>query len=221
MASGRDLLLGPGGLAGFTVHTDRRPNAGTCRLMDWLGVKVEVDVSATIDRGGVSCLIGGCEWRWDGLGDRAAAIEEHRADEHAHIPAFKFSVRTDAGRAALEAMDDLLADDGRLLDGALPLERTDDRAAVDRAVGAEVVDRVLAGGRVRGGAGFVEADAVDVLRQELEHGVLPRRRAPDRLLAAEKVELLHHGDDVLEMLLDGMAEIIPSVAPPSDSEVIE
>lgn len=42
MADGADLLLGPGGLAGFTVHTDREPNPGTRRLMDWLGVEIDV-----------------------------------------------------------------------------------------------------------------------------------------------------------------------------------
>lgn len=42
MSDGRDLLLGPSGLAGFTVHTDREPNAGTRRLMEWLGVEIDV-----------------------------------------------------------------------------------------------------------------------------------------------------------------------------------
>lgn len=73
--------------------------------MDWLGVRMEVGVTATA--GGVSCLMGGCDWRWDGPGDRAAAIEAHRLEEHDYIPAFRFSVRTDEARDSLNAMDDL------------------------------------------------------------------------------------------------------------------
>lgn len=40
---------------------------------------------------------------------------------------------------------------------------------------------------------------------------------------AEAVQLatVQERDDVLEMLLDGMAEIVPAVAPPSDSEIVE
>lgn len=86
------------------------------RLMDFLGVEVEVTATA----GGVSCIIGGCDWRFDGeFIDRISAIEEHRAEEHAHIPEHKFSVRSDSAREALQAMDDGLTQ--RELRSALPV----------------------------------------------------------------------------------------------------
>lgn len=65
-------------------------------------------MTATLGNG-VSCIIGGCEWRFDGgrIDEQVAAIEAHRAEEHDYIPTHRFSVRSDEGRAALEAMDDL------------------------------------------------------------------------------------------------------------------
>lgn len=57
MSDGHELLLGPGGLTGFTVHTDREPNAGTRRLMDWLGVKVDVVTTPFDSR---DCELPGC-----------------------------------------------------------------------------------------------------------------------------------------------------------------
>lgn len=58
--------------------------------MDWLGVEIDVTTTAPV----AICLVGGCDWRWDGEGDRAAVIEEHRLDEHDYIPRSRFSVRT-------------------------------------------------------------------------------------------------------------------------------
>lgn len=80
------LVDGAGQPLTITVPEPLKP--ANARLMDFLGVRVTVTAPIAI------CLVGGCDWRWDGEGDRAAVIEEHRLDEHDYIPRHRFSVRT-------------------------------------------------------------------------------------------------------------------------------
>lgn len=126
------------------IVVDRPLKPANQRLMDSLGVEVRVTATA----GGVSCLVGGCEWRFDGdYEERAAAIEKHRDEEHDYIPAHRFSVRSDAGRDALDAMDSLLTQREHLADDQADDEIEDDLEAeaeleeADEVGGAEVGNR--------------------------------------------------------------------------------
>lgn len=72
----------------LTITVDRPLAPANAGLMAFLGVRVTVTAPIAI------CLVGGCDWRWDGEGDRSAVIEQHRVDEHDYIPRSRFSVRT-------------------------------------------------------------------------------------------------------------------------------